>query len=286
MYNNYILLGIKIVRKLLNVPIVVVLRCTYIYAKILEIIDIKNSDNFFYASMQKIIDKNIGKKIFISQKKFIRFYSPTKVVGYRIKSFFTKEPETIEWMNSFGGKKKVLYDIGANIGIYSVYYAKKFNSTVYSFEPQFVNLNLIAKNIQINNINKNVIIMPFPVFNKNKISNFFFGEFIGGYAEATFSKINVPQIQKYYYKTIGLSLDQLYELNCIKFPNLIKIDVDGNEEQVIEGLKKIIKKAKKITILIENTYKNSSKKIDSKLKTLKLKKIKQTQVNSIWTKGY
>ena len=37
MYNNYILLSIKIVRKLLNVPIVVVLKCTYIYAKILEI---------------------------------------------------------------------------------------------------------------------------------------------------------------------------------------------------------------------------------------------------------
>ena len=89
-------------------------------------------------------------------------------------------------MNSFGGKKKVLYDIGANIGIYSVYYAKKFNSTVYSFEPQFMNLNLIAKNIQINNINKNVIIMPFPVFNKNKISNFFLTGFIGGYAGATF----------------------------------------------------------------------------------------------------
>jgi len=286
MHNKYILLGVKIVRKILNIPIMVILRCTYVYVKILEIIDIKNSNNFFYETMQKIINKNIGKKIFISQKKFIRFYSPTKIAGYRIKSFFTKEPETINWINSFGGKKKVLYDIGANMGIYTVYYAKKFNSTVYSFEPQFTNLNLIAKNIQINNINKNVIIMPFPVFNKNKISNFFLTDFIGGYAGATFSKKISSQFKKYYYKTIGLSLDQLFELNYIKFPNLIKIDVDGNEEQVIEGLKKIIKKAKKITILVENASNTSTKKIDVKLKILKLKKIAQYQVNSIWTKGY
>ena len=43
------------------------------------------------------------------------------------------------------------FDIGANIGIYSLYYAKCHRGNVYSFEPSVFNLRQLAKNVSSNN---------------------------------------------------------------------------------------------------------------------------------------
>jgi len=40
--------------------------------------------------------------------------------GWRFKTLFEKEPETIDWINSFR-KEDVFWDIGANVGIYSIW---------------------------------------------------------------------------------------------------------------------------------------------------------------------
>ena len=42
----------------------------------------------------------------------------------RYKTMFTKEIDTINWIDNFENEK-IFWDIGANVGIYSIYYAKK-----------------------------------------------------------------------------------------------------------------------------------------------------------------
>ena len=56
-------------------------------------------------------------------------------------------------------------------------------------------------------------------------------------AEATFGK-NTKYINT--YKTLSVSLDGLVDNNLIERPNLIKIDVDGNEKEVIDGSKSVV----------------------------------------------
>ena len=85
------------------------------------------------------------------------------------------------------------------------------------------------------------------------------------------------------YNTLGLSIDNLIELNLIKTPNLIKIDVDGNELDVIMGCKKIIQKLEKVSILIE-TRKETYDHVEAELINLGLKKTNQFSGNSIWKK--
>ena len=60
----------------------------------------------------------------INRKK-IKFYIPTEITHSRVQSIFAKEPETINWINNFKDDK-IFWDIGANIGIYSIYAATKF----------------------------------------------------------------------------------------------------------------------------------------------------------------
>ena len=49
---------------------------------------------------------------------------PNLLCKWRAQTLSTKEPETLEWIDDFPNYA-ILWDIGANIGLYSLYAAKK-----------------------------------------------------------------------------------------------------------------------------------------------------------------
>ena len=149
---NFIL--VKLIRRILNFPLQFFIMFGSVYSRVLKIFDSKNHDTFWEESLQKQINKKRSKKIFISKNKFLIFNTPTTISAFRAKTFFTKEPDTLKWLDQNGSNTKILYDIGANVGIYSLYYSKKFNSLSYIFEPSFLNLNLIQNNLLLNNLEK------------------------------------------------------------------------------------------------------------------------------------
>ena len=51
-----------------------------------------------------------------------KFYGSSRHAVWRYKTLFLKEPETIEWLRALG-PDDVLWDIGANVGVYSLYAA-------------------------------------------------------------------------------------------------------------------------------------------------------------------
>ncbi len=64
----------------------------------------------------------------------------------------------------------VLWDIGANISLYSIYNSlKNINSTTIAFEPSSSNLRVLTRNISINNLEKNIKVIPIPLTNKENI---------------------------------------------------------------------------------------------------------------------
>jgi len=287
-----------VIRKIYNLPFLILITIGNFYSKFIKIFDKRNYDTFWEEVLQKNVDKKISKTILIPEvKKEIRFYTPTKISAYRAKTFFTKEPETLEWMSSRGSHTKVLYDVGANMGIYTIYYAKMFQSKVYAFEPSYRNLDLLAKNVNLNLLNENVSIISNPISKKFIFSNFFQLRSIAGDAGATFDDNQIEkeilEKDKHFhpdaknntaqYNTLGLSIDSLRQIDLIKSPDLIKIDVDGNELDVIYGCEKTIKNSKSISILIE-TRKSTENIMNKKLKELGLKKISQAQDNAIWEK--
>ena len=89
---------------------------------------------FYYLKAQ--FDIISYKKIKILGKN-INFFIPNDLVNSRVNTFYSKEPETLKWIDSFIKNKKIVFwDIGANIGLYSIYNSQKNpKSQTIAFEP-------------------------------------------------------------------------------------------------------------------------------------------------------
>ena len=182
--------------------------------------------------------------------KFIENNSLTK---FRIDTFSTKEPETLDWIDSFD-KNTVLWDIGSNIGLYSIYAAKKKNCSVIAFEPSVFNLELLARNIWVNNLSDLITIIPLPLTEYIKTSSLKMTSTEWGGALSTFGEDYGSDGEElstsFEYKIMGLSMEDAAEKFDLPKPNHIKIDVDGIEHLVLKGGRSILQQAE--TVLIES----------------------------------
>ena len=71
-----------------------------------------------------------GKKVF--------FFTPNNLTEWRVRTFVEKEPDTIEWINNFKTKQKIIFwDIGANIGTYSIYASIVHNNKIETLTEYF-----------------------------------------------------------------------------------------------------------------------------------------------------
>ena len=85
---------------------------------------------------------------------------------WRTRHSFYSEPETNAWIKSFS-KNDVFFDIGANIGFYSLLASKCIGTKVYAFEPDLMNSRLLYENIIKNNVSDLVTLIPVALSNKN-----------------------------------------------------------------------------------------------------------------------
>ena len=130
------------------------------FAKYIILLSSKiNAGRYFTDELTKNI---LFKKQAVKHKELkFQFFIPNRINYMRVDTFSTKEPETLQWIDTFK-KKNTFWDIGANIGLYSCYAVKRAESQVYAFEPTVFNLELLAKNVYLNSLSNKIIIIPFP----------------------------------------------------------------------------------------------------------------------------
>lgn len=175
---------------------------------------------------------------------------------FRGKRIFTKEPETIEWIDSFFKEEDVFFDIGANVGVFSLYAAKKVeNLQVFSFEPLSLNYAKLNENIRINNLDKKIVALPIALNDKDSISALHVNDFNAGTSgsqyNSTYNFLGDKFEPIFRQGCIGFTLDSLIKHGDLPFPNHIKIDVDGNEYKIIKGANNVLKNPVLRTIMIE-----------------------------------
>jgi len=203
-------------------------------------------------------------KYIFDQKRVIKynnvqlvFYSPNRVNKFRIETFSSKEPETLKWIEKFSGNS-VLWDIGANVGLYSCYAAKLKNINVYAFEPSVFNLEILTKNIFLNQLSNNVTIVPFPLTDKLKETEFKMTSADWGASVSTFGQDykhdGTKLKRKFNYKMLGLSMNDCVNVLKMKRPDYIKMDVDGIEHLILEGGNQILKKTKSILVEVDESF--------------------------------
>lgn len=166
------------------------------------------------------------------------FSTPNALNKYRADTFSSKEPETLEWIDLMS-KDSVFWDIGANVGLYSCYAAKKCGARVFSFEPSVFNLELLGRNIFLNKLTDLVTIIPLPLAEKLGVSKLNMTTTQWGGALSTFGydygHDGLPMEKLFEFSTIGLSMTDAIRILQIPAPNYIKMDVDGIEHLILKG---------------------------------------------------
>jgi FkbM family methyltransferase len=141
------------------------------------------------------------------------------------------------------GDGKVFFDIGANVGYYTILASRSVGcaGTVVAFEPVVRNLVFLQQHINLNNAD-NVKILPFALSDKSSIASFSLGQnsAMGHLAESN-GENNGNTNDLVYVPTV--SLDEIaIKLNIV--PDVMKIDVEGAEMEVFRGGRETLEKAR------------------------------------------
>jgi FkbM family methyltransferase len=185
------------------------------------------------------------------------FTTPDRLNKYRADSFASKEPETLDWMDQIPHGSTV-WDIGANIGLYSCYLAKGRKCKVFAFEPSVFNLELLARNIFLNGLTQQITIVPLPLSDSLSESCLNMTSTAWGGALSTFGQTygqDGSQMNKIFeFRTLGISMTDAVELLKIPQPDYIKIDVDGIEHLILSGGISVLSKVKGVLIEIDENF--------------------------------
>ncbi len=159
---------------------------------------------------------------------------------------FTKEPGTVEWIDQNVKSGDIFYDIGANVGVYTIFAASRTGAEgkVYAFEPHGANFARLIDNITANSLQQTVSPVNFALHNREGFFPFLYESSAVGTSGSQLSadldsnrNENVPPICEQKYAT---TIDHLIDSDEIKAPHHIKIDVDGNEILILKGMSRLL----------------------------------------------
>lgn len=159
--------------------------------------------------------------------------------------FGTHEEFESEIVKKIIKKGNIVIDIGAHMGYYTLLFARTVgeNGHVYSFEPDPRNFDLLKKNVEINGY-KNVTLIQKAVSNKTGRGKLYLGEYSGG------NRIFDTHDDRKSIEIETIRLDDYFENNSRKI-DFLKMDAEGTEIDIIEGMNLLLQKSQNIRIMCE-----------------------------------
>ena len=174
----------------------------------------------------------------MSEVEGIKFYLDSKsTIAQYLMLAGSYEKGTTRLFRDLVKEGMVVLDIGANVGYYSLIVAQLVGEkgAVFAFEPAPDNLALLARNIKVNGFS-NITPVPKAVSNKTGKGRLFLGN-------DTVSHSMYERHEKGSIEIEVTSLDVFME-NINRPVDLVKIDVEGSEMRVLEGMLETIRKPK------------------------------------------
>jgi FkbM family methyltransferase len=185
----------------------------------------------------------------------LRFLAENSLEEYRAETILTKEPETIAWIDAQFTAGEVLLDIGANVGIYSCYAAGRQKSgRVYAVEPVLRNFVRLCENVHLNGFDN---VMPFFLgfSDRTGIETLFIRDDRTGGSGSQIGHAHDEHGQSFEpvgkQPTLVFTVDGFLATTGLPAPHHVKIDVDGNEGQIIGGMRKALAATTLRSVLVE-----------------------------------
>ena len=192
-----------------------------------ELVQLRNLDKDFRLNIIKLSDECWAYKNYFLPKNM---FSP---------SVFYYEHEIHSLENIASVKNKCIMDVGGYIGDSALVLSKYTDKQIYSFEPTTENYNYLLKTIELNNL-QNVVPVKYGLGSEECELSI--------YLQGGASSIN-RNIRESSKETIKITtLDKFVEKNNIEV-GLIKVDIEGFEQQFLKGAENTIKTQKPTLLL-------------------------------------
>lgn len=184
----------------------------------------------------------------------VRYCVSSPSSEWRVQTLFTKEPGTIDWIHSFK-RGESLVDVGANVGMYSIYAGVVAGARVFAFEPESQNYAELCRSIFFNEGARNHILAWCAAVSDKpvEISRLLVRDLHTGYSFHDFGEpsSNYSASDRFAQGSVAFSLDHLVASGTIPEPDHVKIDVDGHEDKVVRGMQGLLERRVMRTVLIE-----------------------------------
>jgi FkbM family methyltransferase len=155
-----------------------------------------------------------------------------------------KEPWTVAWLEARVRGDDVLWDVGANVGGYSLIAAAAGAGRVIAVEPSPSNFAALCDNVALNGLGATIVPLPVVLTGSTGLARLEHGDARPGATHRlTDGDEGVP--------TLGFALDDLLDRFALPAPTLLKLDVDGAEAQVVAGARATLARPELRSVLVE-----------------------------------
>jgi FkbM family methyltransferase len=162
----------------------------------------------------------------------LSFVTLGKLGARRGMTMLKKQPATIEWIDRFR-PESVFWDVGANVGVYTLYAALRGDTSVVAFEPAAVNYFLLAANCQVNRFDRRVQCLAAGLGPDKAIGSLEVSQFAP--ARSFSFRARADKTYVGHQAAPIFSVDQLVEDYGLACPNYMKVDVPGMSPEILGG---------------------------------------------------
>ena len=191
----------------------------------------------------------------------LKFLAPSPLLQLRAATVLSKERDMIRWIDGFDSDA-VFWDIGANVGVFSLYAAFRTQCTVLAFEPSAANFFLLARNIRLNGLQRRVSAYCMALSGTSSLGMLNLSSEAMGTAISQFGKAG--EMSRYWnsegegaaHGMIGFAVDDFIARFNPPFPTHIKMDVDGLEWSILQGAAATLRDSRLRAAMVELTLTN------------------------------
>ena len=158
-----------------------------------------------------------------------------------------KEPWTVRWLERSARDGDVLYDVGANVGAYTLI-AAALGLRVVAFEPGYANYAALCDNVVLNRRESTVTPLPVVLADRTGLATLGYSDVAAGAAEHALDGVGDAA---YRQPVLTYRLDDLVEQFALPAPALLKVDVDGAEDSVLGGAPRTLSSESLRSVLVE-----------------------------------
>ncbi len=203
----------------------------------------------------------LGIPVAISDGRKIAFCDNSRATSAQIRGLPKSEPDTIAWIEAMP-EDGVLWDIGANIGFFSLYAGVVLGGgreCVVAFEPGASSYGVLNRNIEGNGMDDRIVAYCVALAGATRTGTLNMGAIgegteAGGWGNGFDSEIeslerNIGTVFR--QGAVGFSIDDFVQMFGPPLPTHVKMDVDGIEADILRGGRRTLSAGTMCSMLIE-----------------------------------